>query len=502
MCTLRCPDPAAVWLMLGLAKMGPASWRYYASEIGAGHDDYWTAGGEDSGRWVGAGSAAAGLAGKADLEQLGLLFGEGRHPLSGRVLGQPLGKSSSPVAGFSLSFSAPKSVSLLWGLGPQWVAAEVRSGHEAAVASALAFLEEHAAFTRRGRGGPLQIDSDGLLAAAFLHRTSRALDPQLHTHVLISNKVRGVDGRWGALDGRELYAHKKAAGMLYQAALRSELTHRLGVDWNPVDRHGQADVAGVPQELCERFSRRRQQVEIRAAERMAVAEVRLGRSLTEEERAVQFQAATMETRPAKDRSARTTTELAAGWRAEATAAGHTTWRWVTDALGRLTEQPAAEAGFGARADQLCDDVLAELQEQRSTWTRAHVVQAMARRLSPGERSTLRRRVRGRRRQQRASSAILRWSAWLLPLPSRSPLACVVGTGWPGPTGTGGRGSRRGPRSCVRPRSWRPQAGAAKRAWRLWTRPRSSDLSRTRAWARTRPGRCYGCVRAESRWSAL
>ena len=59
MCTLRCPDPAAVWLMLGLAKMGPASWRYYASEIGAGHDDYWTAGGEDSGRWVGAGSAAA-----------------------------------------------------------------------------------------------------------------------------------------------------------------------------------------------------------------------------------------------------------------------------------------------------------------------------------------------------------------------------------------------------------------------------------------------------------
>ena len=66
------------------------------------------------------------------------------------------------------------------------------------------------------------------MAAAFDHRTSRAGDPQLHTHVLIANQSRGVDGRWSALDGRLLYRHAKTAGYVYQAVLRAEVTERVG----------------------------------------------------------------------------------------------------------------------------------------------------------------------------------------------------------------------------------------------------------------------------------
>ena len=85
------------------------------------------------------------------------------------------------VAGYALSFSPPKSVSLLWALADEAVSAEVRASHDAAVNGAMEFLQDHAAFTRRGHAGAVQADTDGYVAAAFTHRTSRARDPQLHT---------------------------------------------------------------------------------------------------------------------------------------------------------------------------------------------------------------------------------------------------------------------------------------------------------------------------------
>src|SRR3984957_17444551 len=124
----------------------------------------------------------------------------------------------------------------------------------------MAFVEDHAAFTRRGHNGVLQVDTEGLLAASFVHRTSRAADPQLHTHVLVANKVRAEDGAWLALDGRELFATQKATGMLYKAALRAELSQRLGVSWTAVDDNGVAEIEGVPQTLVEHWSARRQQM--------------------------------------------------------------------------------------------------------------------------------------------------------------------------------------------------------------------------------------------------
>src|SRR5256714_7694909 len=113
-----------------------------------------------------------------------------------------------------------------------------------------------AAVARRGPGGEHAIAGNGLIAAAFRHRTSRAGDPQLHTHVLVANLTLGADGRWSTLDGRRIYAHAKTAGYLYEARLRSLLTRELGVSWGPV-RNGIADVEGVPAGVLRAFSRRR-----------------------------------------------------------------------------------------------------------------------------------------------------------------------------------------------------------------------------------------------------
>ena len=211
------------------------------------------------------------------------------------------------------------------------------------------------------------------MAAAFTHRTSRAGDPQMHSHVLLANKVRCADGRWRSLDGRELFAFQKAAGMLYNATLRVELSARLGVEWHPVDRNGQADIDGVPQELIELFSKRRQDVERRGAQRVAALEARLGRTLTDDERAEQYQFATYDTRPAKTGHGDEAT-LHGRWRMEADVAGWDPNQWLPDTLHRM----AAELCDEVADPRMAAEVVAELAEARSTWGRAEVAKATAR----------------------------------------------------------------------------------------------------------------------------
>src|SRR4051812_30074588 len=146
------------------------------------------------------------------------------------------------------------------------VRARVREAHDIAMREAVGYLERSAAAVRRGHGGGGGEEASGLVAAAFRHRTSRAGDPQLHTHVLVANVGRGLDGRWSALDGRRLYAHARTASFLYQAVLRGELRRELGVEWSPV-RRGIAEVVGVPRDVMRAFSRRRAEIETALAER-------------------------------------------------------------------------------------------------------------------------------------------------------------------------------------------------------------------------------------------
>ncbi|MGH9166150.1 MAG: MobF family relaxase, partial [Acidimicrobiales bacterium] len=344
-------------------------------------EDYYTGQGEASGRWTGSGAAGLGLDGEVDPTHLAALFGQGRDPLTGKALGRPFDHraGSKVVAGYSLSLSPPKSVSVLWALGGGGVAEQVRAGHDAAVATTVSFLEAHASFSRMGKSGVFQVDTEGLVVATFVHRVSRAVDPQLHTHLLVSNKVRCLDGRWRAVDGRELFAHQKPAGNLYQAALRAELTARLGVEWAPVDANGQADIVGVPEDLCRHFSSRRREIEVAGALRVASAEARLGRSLTADERAEAFQVATFATRPAKGREAEATESLIERWMADAAAFGQSPENWLGHALGRSPAQLGLP--LEATADVVAE-VVAELAEQRSTWGRTDALRLVARRLPP------------------------------------------------------------------------------------------------------------------------
>ena len=115
------------------------------------------------------------------------------------------------MAGYDLTFSPVKSVSALWAVADPAVAAAIERAHQAAVKDALAFIEEHALFTRTGRQGVRQVNVRGLVAAAFTHRDSRAGDPDLHTHVAVANKVQTLDGRWLSIDGRGLFKANVAA---------------------------------------------------------------------------------------------------------------------------------------------------------------------------------------------------------------------------------------------------------------------------------------------------
>lgn len=135
-------------------------------------------------------------------------------------------------------------MSVLFGVGGDGMRAAIQGAHDQAVREALAYVEREAGVTRRGAGGAVAIAGSGLIGAAFRHRTSRAGDPQLHTHVLVANLVLGADGRWGTLDERRIYAHAKTAGYLYEHRLRALLTRQLGFEWEP-GRNGIADVAGV-----------------------------------------------------------------------------------------------------------------------------------------------------------------------------------------------------------------------------------------------------------------
>jgi conjugative relaxase-like TrwC/TraI family protein len=239
---------------VGLAERPPSA---------KGPVDYYLDPDEPPGRWWGNGRHTLGLDEEVEASDLRALL-QGADPRSRRLLGRRFGEASA--RGFDATFSAPKSVSVLWALSPDpWVRAEVLTAHDTAVDASLGYLERHGAVTRRGRDGIHQVDTRGLIVARFRQHTSRSIDPQLHTHALISAKVRDRTGRWLALDARFLKYQQRTIGWVYDAALRAELTARLGVAWGPIEG-GQADIADVPESLRDLFSERTAQVEDRLAD--------------------------------------------------------------------------------------------------------------------------------------------------------------------------------------------------------------------------------------------
>ncbi len=247
----------------------------------------------------------------------------GRSPVGGelnRWIAQAM-KARNAVAGYDLTFSPVKSVSALWALADPATARTVAAAHEVAVKDTLRWIEDAVAHTREGAQGVRHTEVQGLIAAAFTHRDARSGDPDLHTHLAISNKVQAEDGRWLALDGTVLYRAVVAASERYNTRVESYLRKALGVQFSP---RAQADlrkqpvreIDGIPAELLSVWSARRAQIDAERATLTREFEATHGRLPTPVEAIRLAQQANLATRAAKHEP-RAEVDQRAQWRTEA-----------------------------------------------------------------------------------------------------------------------------------------------------------------------------------------
>jgi conjugative relaxase-like TrwC/TraI family protein len=383
--------------------------RYYAEE------------GTPPGRWLGSGLHALGngeikRGDEVTPRQLALLLGTGRDPVTGKPLGRAFPEydgvkarvaarvSKLPgdlsdeqrreaaatiadeevaagtrraVAGYDFTFSVPKSVSALWGVADAGTQALILEAHHQAMEEVLAFLEREVATTRRGvdagDGAVAQADIVGVIATAYDHWDSRVGDPQLHTHVVISNKVKTVeDGRWRSLDGRPLHAAVVALSAHYNAVLADRITRTFEIEWEQRDRgknHNPAwELACVPESLIVEFSSRSRMIEEKT-DRLIGRYVDQHVHRPSATRIIELRAkATLETRPAK--VIRSLFDLTGEWRGRAEPIlGVSPVEWAR----RVTARPVARPML--RADDIPLRVLADVgvcvigavSQKRSTW---------------------------------------------------------------------------------------------------------------------------------------
>ncbi|MGE9809570.1 MobF family relaxase [Janibacter sp. G1551] len=406
-------------------------YKYLLRSVAAGDGDrslmtpltrYYAEAGNPPGRWLGAGLGALGggqLTNGAQVteRQLQLLIGMGHDPISGAPLGRayqqfasvaerieartkalpadlgPAGRAEQivqieaeenergtrrAVAGFDYTFSVPKSVSALWAVADAGTQALIADAHHAAVAELVAFMEREVTSTRVGATGPdgavAHVDVAGVAAAAFDHYDSRAGDPQLHTHVVVSNKVFTVqDGKWRTLAGRPMHQAVVAISEMYNAVLADQLTRTLGLNWEARDRGRDRspawEITGVPQELMDEFSTRTRHIEAEKERLIAEYVAQHGKQPTATTVLKLRAQATLATRPEKE--IHSLAELTTDWRSRA--------RRVLgqDATGWARELATNPPVLVLRADDVPLDLIGEIGqvvmeavgERRSTWQR-------------------------------------------------------------------------------------------------------------------------------------
>ena len=290
-----------------------------------------------------------------------------------------------PVAGYDLTFSPVKSVSALWAIAPPRIAQEVEAAHGAAVRSTVELLEREVAFTRVGKAGIRQVPVTGLVAAAFEHRDSRAGDPDLHTHLVVSNKVQTLprDGsKWLTLDGRMIFKAKVTASEHYNTRIEAELTHRLGVrftDREATDgRRPVREIDGLDPRLLAAWSSRRADITTRQRDLAATFLTDHGRTPTRVEAAALAQQANLETRPDKHEP-RSLSDQRRAWLAEAEQVlagpgprGTSSVSLMAAALVPGTYVPPARSARYDTPNDLARRVLSTLEGSRSTWQVWHV----------------------------------------------------------------------------------------------------------------------------------
>jgi conjugative relaxase-like TrwC/TraI family protein len=262
------------------------------------------------------------LAAAVGLDPVELYRREDGDDVFGRALEHAAERQDVRNSGYDVCVSAPKSVSTLWALAGTEVGTTVEAAHAAAVHASLAYLHQVCGHGLRGHQGDGQrasrVGTHGFVGAAFDHHTSRANDPQLHTHVVIANLLHGHDGKWTALDSRTLFRHATTASYVYHAVLRGELTTSLGVAWTSVTK-GIAEIIGIPADLTHDLSTRHNEIDNYLA--------KTGR---DDPAAAQY--ACLATRPAKD--PKPPGELRATWHQAARRLGYDADKLVKGSLDR------------------------------------------------------------------------------------------------------------------------------------------------------------------------
>jgi conjugative relaxase-like TrwC/TraI family protein len=414
--------------------------------------NYYTASGNPPGRWLGTGAANLEVTGRVREDQMRALFGRGMHPDADQIIalevaagagpqdaaqaaklgrafpqytplpprsqrvakrladfesenghqpspvvrskieGQEARRERRAVAGYDLVFTPVKSASLLWALGSSATRQAVEDAHHEAVANTLAWLEEETAFARTGDAGEQQIETRGFLAAAFDHRDSRAGDPDLHTHLAISNKVRAredrADGtpRWLSLDARVIHAAAVAASERYNTRFEDALTRRLGVSFEEradsvrADKRVIREVTGIPLSLVSHFSKRRADIEDRYHELASQYRHSHGHEPPRGAQLKLAQQATLETRDDKAAPRSLAAKLAA-WRQEALAVIGTRQlepleHCVTALPPRITSLADLDVASEAA------NAVGRVSVEKATWTRWNVTAEIERQLRP------------------------------------------------------------------------------------------------------------------------
>jgi conjugative relaxase-like TrwC/TraI family protein len=350
-------------MVADIAKLSVGREEYYTRELATDHEQYLSGPGESPGRWYGTGANGLGLEGEASVAEFEAMF-EGRDPTTGELLGRPHGRNAVPA--FDVVLRPTKSVSILYGLGDPATGRAVLAAHHAGLAEAAGYLDEHLG-ARRGHGGHEHVAGQGLLAVGFDHRTSRDDDPLLHTHLVIANRIQGPDGRWTALDGRDLYRHRLAADAIYRATYQRELSRSLRVEWTAADSHGNRELQGMPEGLVRGFSKRSDQIDAELDRLGANGRERTPRLVKWTVQATR-----------KPKQHQTPDTLYDRWRQEAAERGvdpDTLVRTVTDRTpNRIQDQTVS----GEAADRLLDRLAGPegLTEHASTFTRPDVLVAL------------------------------------------------------------------------------------------------------------------------------
>jgi conjugative relaxase-like TrwC/TraI family protein len=387
---------------------------------------YYQEKGTPPGFWLGSGLTGLGsgeleTGAEVTEEQLRLLLGSGRDPVTGEPLGKPWLKFATAtdrinsrvralpaglvgaerseaialiegeeqgrerrraVAGFDYTFSVPKSVSTLWAVADGATQARIVQAHHDAVAEVMDLLERDVAMTRigvdAGAGSVAQVEVRGVVATAFDHYDSRSSDPQLHTHVVVANKVQGAhDGKWRTLDGRPMHAAVVALSEHYNAILADHLTRDLGVRWEARDRGERRnpafEIVGVPDGLIAEFSSRSRH--IGTATDALIEDFIAGHGRRPSSKVIlKLRAqATLTTRPEK--TVHSLADLTTGWRGRAdTLLGQDSAAWAARLIAEGKHPPILDAEDLSRdrLEGLGRSVVDVVGQKRSTWRRWNV----------------------------------------------------------------------------------------------------------------------------------